>query len=79
MIMEYNVKHKNNIDITYFQIIMCCLFVKIQQLLLLWFLLRLVKIIIVHSELINWYSVDPCTLFQKNIDKMARSRSFKNK
>jgi hypothetical protein len=40
--------------------------------------LRLVKIMIVHSELIKRSNVDPYTLFQKNIDELATAGVFKN-
>jgi hypothetical protein len=63
MIIEYNFKYNNNINKTYLQSKMCDLFAKKQQLLLS--LLRLVKIIIVHSELIKWSSVDPYTRFKR--------------
>jgi hypothetical protein len=64
MIIEYNFKYNNNINKTYLQSKMCDLFAKKQQLLLS-LLLRLVKIIIVHSELIKWSSVDPYTRFKR--------------
>jgi hypothetical protein len=64
MIIEYDFKYNNNINKTYLQSKMCDLFAKKQQLLLS-LLLRLVKIIIVHSELIKWSSVDPYTLFER--------------
>lgn len=64
MIIEYNFKYNNNINKTYLQSKMCDLFAKKQQLLLS-LLLRLVKISIVHSELIKWSSVDPYTRFKR--------------
>jgi hypothetical protein len=64
MIIEYDFKYNNNINKMYLQSKMCDLFAKKQQLLLS-LLLRLVKIIIVHSELIKWSSVDPYTLFKR--------------
>jgi hypothetical protein len=64
MIIEYDFKYNNNINKTYLQSKMCDLFAKKQQLLLS-LLLRLVKIIIVHSELIKWSSVDPYTRFKR--------------
>jgi hypothetical protein len=55
---------------------MCDLFAKKQQLLLS-LLLRLVKIIIVHSELIKWSSVDPYTLFKRISMKWQAAGVFK--
>ena len=78
MIIEYNVKYNNNINKMYLQSKIYDLFAKNYQLLLL-LLLRLVKIMIVHSELIKRSSVDPYTLFQKNIDELATAGVFKNK
>jgi hypothetical protein len=79
MIIEYNVKYNNNNNKTYLQSKIYDLFAKNYQLLLLSLLLRLVKIIIVHSELIKRSSVDPYTLFQKNIDGLPTAGVFKNK
>jgi hypothetical protein len=79
MIIEYNVKYNNNNNKTYLQSKIYDLFAKNYQLLLLLLLLRLVKIIIVHSELIKRSSVDPYTLFQKNIDGLPTAGVFKNK
>jgi hypothetical protein len=42
-------------------------------------LLRLVKIIIVHSELIKWSSVDPYTRFKRISMKWQAAGVFKNK
>ena len=78
MIIEYNVKYNNNNNKTYLQSKIYDLFAKNYQLLLL-LLLHLVKIIIVHSELIKRSSVDPYTLFQKNIDELPTAGVFKNK
>jgi hypothetical protein len=78
MIIEYNVKYNNNMNKTYLQSKIYDLFAKNYQLLLL-LLLRLVKIMIVHSELIKRSNVDPYTLFQKNIDELATAGVFKNK
>jgi hypothetical protein len=77
MIIEYNVKYNNNMNKTYLQSKIYDLFAKNYQLLLL-LLLRLVKIMIVHSELIKRSNVDPYTLFQKNIDELATAGVFKN-
>jgi hypothetical protein len=79
MIIEYNVKYNNNMNKTYLQSKIYDLFAKNYQLLLLLLLLHLVKIIIVHSELIKRSSVDPYTLFQKNIDGLPTAGVFKNK
>jgi hypothetical protein len=76
MIIEYNFKYNNNINKTYLQIKMCDLFAKKQQLLLS-LLLRLVKIIIVHSELIKWSSVDPYTRFKRISMKWQAAGVFK--
>jgi hypothetical protein len=76
MIIEYNFKYNNNINKTYLQSKMCDLFAKKQQLLLS-LLLRLVKIIIVHSELINWSSVDPYTRFKRISMKWQAAGVFK--
>jgi hypothetical protein len=78
MIIEYNFKYNNNINKTYLQSKMCDLFAKKQQLLLS-LLLRLVKIIIVHSELIKWSSVDPYTRFKRISMKWQAAGVFKNK
>ena len=78
MIIEYNVKYNNNMNKTYLQSKIYDLFAKNYQLLLL-LLLRLVKIMIVHSELIKRSNVDPYTLFQKNIDGLPTAGVFKNK
>jgi hypothetical protein len=78
MIIEYNFKYNNNINKTYLQSKMCDLFAKKQQLLLS-LLLRLVKIIIVHSELIKWFSVDPYTCFKRISMKWQAVGVFKNK
>jgi hypothetical protein len=81
MIIEYNFKYNNNINKTYLQSKMCDLFAKKQQLLLS--LLRLVKIIIVHSviivhsELIKWSSVDPYTRFKRISMKWQAAGVFK--
>jgi hypothetical protein len=76
MIIEYNFKYNNNINKTYLQSKMCDLFAKKQQLLLS-LLLRLVKIIIVHSELIKWSSVDPYTRFKRISMKWQAAGVFK--
>jgi hypothetical protein len=78
MIIEYNVKYNNNINKMYLQSKIYDLFAKNYQLLLL-LLLRLVKIIIVHSKLIKRSSVDPYALFQNKIDETATAGVFKNK
>jgi hypothetical protein len=78
MIIEYNVKYNNNINKMYLQSKIYDLFAKNYQLLLL-LLLRLVKIIIVYSELIKRSNVDPYTLFHNNINEMATAGVFKNK
>jgi hypothetical protein len=76
MIIEYDFKYNNNINKTYLQSKMCDLFAKKQQLLLS-LLLRLVKIIIVHSELIKWSSVDPYTRFKRISMKWQAAGVFK--
>jgi hypothetical protein len=76
MIIEYDFKYNNNINKTYLQSKMCDLFAKKQQLLLS-LLLRLVKIIIVHYELIKWSSVDPYTRFKRISMKWQAAGVFK--
>jgi hypothetical protein len=76
MIIEYDFKYNNNINKMYLQSKMCDLFAKKQQLLLS-LLLRLVKIIIVHSELIKWSSVDPYTRFKRISMKWQAAGVFK--
>jgi hypothetical protein len=70
MITEYNVKHNNKINKTYLQSKICDMYAKKQQPLLL------VKIITIHSELIKRSIIDPYTLCQKNVGKIACSRRF---
>ena len=71
MIIEYNVKYNKNIKKTDLQSKICDMFAKEQR--------QVDETIGVQSELIKLSSIILCTLFQKNIDQMTSSRSFKNK